>query len=162
MQPMLLRSPLPCAPRIGAPWPHTLDPVAAAKNAYKLLKPAGVAFIETPNNAAFGLKVAGTAWPWLDVPRHLNFFTQKSLDAVVRMVGLEPEGVEYLGYCRQFGAHWRRDTQEIFSFLRRHRDPRTSRWRKYDEVWSWGLLAITLLAPPERKYDSIRIVARRP
>src|SRR5207245_1074357 len=54
---------------------HCREPLKAVRNAARLLAVDGTLVLETPNNASRGLKQAGTAWLWLDVPRHLNFFT---------------------------------------------------------------------------------------
>jgi len=141
---------------------HTLNPLVAAQELERLVAPGGVALIEVPNNEAIGLKVAGATWPWLDVPRHLNFFTKASLDAMIRKVGLVPERFEYRGYTRQFSTGWRSETQKIRGFLRA-RDPSWRlRIREPDELWLWGLLASTAFAPPSYKYDSVSVVARRP
>src|SRR5262249_11638886 len=61
---------------------HCLDPKRAVANAAGLLAEGGLLVIETPNNDARGLGRAGVLWPWLDVPRHLNFFTSRSLAAI--------------------------------------------------------------------------------
>src|SRR6266850_3384010 len=69
---------------------HCLEPIRALQIAASRLKPNGVTVVETPNNEAAGCREAGSAWPWLDVPRHLNFFTAQSLRLACQAVGLTP------------------------------------------------------------------------
>ena len=59
---------------------HCLDPLKALRNAAELLSDRGVLMVETPNNAALGLSQQKRNWYWLDAPRHLNFFTEASLN----------------------------------------------------------------------------------
>lgn len=130
---------------------HCLDPVLAMRNARSLLRPGGVALVEVPNNEAVGLRAAGAAWPWFDVPRHLSFFTGTSLRGLCRRVGLEPLAVDHVGYARQFWPGWLSRQAAIAAALGLPRPPSAAR-----------LLARTLLARPEEKYDSVRVVARLP
>jgi 2-polyprenyl-3-methyl-5-hydroxy-6-metoxy-1,4-benzoquinol methylase len=140
---------------------HCLDPRRAVLNAAPLLDENGLMVIETPNNSCRGLQQLGAAWRWLDVPRHVNFFTPKSLADVCRLAGLEIVDVRYTGYSRQFGREWIADEQTAWDRLNRRADatstllPRNSNWR------SWRLLLATYFAAPEQKYDSVRVVARR-
>jgi hypothetical protein len=60
---------------------HTLLPQHAPRNATKVLTERGI-FIETRNNEDRGLRRVGIRWPWLDVPRHLDFFTTDSVQAI--------------------------------------------------------------------------------
>lgn len=85
---------------------HCLDPMLALRNAAALLASGGRLVVEVPDNACHGAQVFGPAWHWLDVPRHLNFFTPPSLRAILSAAGLSVQAVEYTGYCRQFGADW--------------------------------------------------------
>lgn len=141
---------------------HALDPLAAVENAARLLAPGGVFLVETPNNGCSGARAAGTHWRWLDVPRHVNFFTVRSLAAVCERAGLEIVGVDYNGYTRQFGGEWIAEEREIRKRLAALDDaeatpssPPNSRLR------AAALLARTAFARDELKYDSIRVAARK-
>ena len=128
---------------------HCTDPVAATRNVYALLKPAGFAALAVPNNEAIGLKLAGPAWRWLDVPRHLNFFTAASLRSLCERSGLTIVSTHYDGYCRQFSDEWIREERRISrEFGIRERSP-------------WWLLARTAFAKPQHKYDSVWVIARK-
>ncbi len=58
---------------------HTIDPVAAVRNATQLLRSGGRFVCEVPNCAAISLEHSGLAWEPLDIPRHLNFFVPENL-----------------------------------------------------------------------------------
>jgi hypothetical protein len=118
-----------------------------------------VMVIEVPNNAALGLRQAGAYWRWLDVPRHLNFFTGESLRAFVTQAGLRVLRVDHDGYTRQFLPDWIADEAVIEAVLagRRAEEARNQR-----HVWrALRLLLRTALAPASQKYDSVRLVCRK-
>lgn len=138
---------------------HCADPLQALRNAAALLRAGGKLTVETPNNRAAGLQQAGSVWRWLDVPRHLNFFTPDSLLAICRQAGLTPLTTEYRGYTRQFKADWLAAEQTIWERFRAAQGsaaglpPRPSRARQL------RLLLRTLAAAPAAKYDSVRVIA---
>lgn len=138
---------------------HTLDPVLSLSNARALLSDDGIMSIEVPNNACEGSLRMGPRWRWLDVPRHLNFFTPDSLRACAEAAGLKVQAVLYRGYVRQFMSDWIVDEARITAELERRDMTQADVDR---QVWhSAALLAATALAPPERKYDSVRILCTR-
>lgn len=141
---------------------HCLDPASAVRNVAGLLADGGLLFVETPNNACEGVRLARETWRWLDVPRHVNFFTTHSLQAVCRSAGLEIVDVEYTGYTRQFQAEWIAEEQEIRRRLIELEPaidavlPIVGRAQAVGLLWkSWNL-------PAARKYDSVRVIARKP
>lgn len=141
---------------------HTLDPAAAVAGAVELLAPGGTFFVETPNQACRGAQAAGIAWRWLDVPRHLNFFTPDSLRLICERAGLEVVGVEYTGYIRQFDDEWIADEQEIHRRLTAFADPDCTPLPPRNNAWRAALLlAQTCFASDDAKYDSVRVVARK-
>jgi SAM-dependent methyltransferase len=137
---------------------HTLDPLAVLAVARDKLIPSGTLVVEVPNNAARGLAAAGIAWPWLDVPRHLTFFTTKSLLLALERAGFELLATEYVGYARQFERWWLEDEQRAWDAYARA----GARQRRRPTRWSsWHLLRSTKKARDEEKYDAVRAVARR-
>jgi SAM-dependent methyltransferase len=132
---------------------HCLDPVLAVRNALDLVKDDGQILIEVPNNQAAGARIFGDVWFWLDVPRHLNFFTPKSLVALVKDCGLEPEALEYTGFNRQFGVEWVAMQVKAADALHEPKPGILPYIR---------LLLSGAFARDEDKYDSVRIVARKP
>jgi SAM-dependent methyltransferase len=133
---------------------HCLDPAAALAGAFAVTRPGGTFVVEVPNNTCAGLDVFGTAWLWLDVPRHLNFFSRRSLEAAVAAAGFAVDRVEFSGYARQFSPEWRQMHGEIGrGFGRSGLDGLSP---------ALGLFLRTALASPERRYDTLRVIAHRP
>jgi SAM-dependent methyltransferase len=135
---------------------HCLDPLKALRFAASCLKPHAVIVIETPNNAAIGAHVAGAVWPWIDAPRHLNFFTERSLRKACDVAHLNAVGVEYTGYTRQFQLPWIRNEQLICRTFNKIND----RYKASTYLARWKLLLRAGLSQPCAKYDSVRIIAR--
>lgn len=132
---------------------HCIDPALALRNLRGLVKDGGTVLIEVPNNACRGAALFGNAWAWLDVPRHLNFFTPRSLERIVAASGFVSQGLEYSGYTRQFSTGWAAMQRQIAPVVAD---------RKGRQTWRYPvLLALTAFAGPAAKYDSVRIRARR-
>ena len=134
---------------------HLVDPVDAVSRAASLLKPEGLLVVEVPNNESTIAVRSGLAWEHLDVPRHINFFTEASLRATVKAAGYTPLRSYFAGYCRYFSPSFIATEQRIFDKLEGARPAlRNSALR------SWRLLAETAFAGSRAKYDSVGIVAR--
>lgn len=58
---------------------HVSDPVKMIEDCYKLLKPGGGLWIETPNIDSNGLKIFKNHWRGLEPPRHFILFNRQSL-----------------------------------------------------------------------------------
>ena len=138
---------------------HTLDPVRALRNAAALLDDRGTIMIEVPNNEANGLRIAGNCWGWLDVPRHLNFFTTPSLKAICKLAGLKPIKTEYAGYCRQFSVEWQAIQAHIHKVFESVGGAVGT--LRPGTLSYWFLLVRTAFAAPARKYDSVRVWAQK-
>ncbi len=140
---------------------HTLEHCQgfrrALRSAVSLLTPGGWLVVETPNNDAIGLRRSGAGWLWLDPPRHVNFFTEHSLSLACTRAGLSVTRVAYAGYFRQFTRHWMESERAIRDRLGLARP-----WTGFGLLNAVSLLAGTALAPPRRRYDSVRIIARVP
>jgi 2-polyprenyl-3-methyl-5-hydroxy-6-metoxy-1,4-benzoquinol methylase len=139
---------------------HCQDPAAALRMTRALLKPEGSLVLETPNNEAMGLRWAESAWPWLDIPRHLQFFTAKSLRRICEDAGFEVARLEFRGYARQFQPEWIELEDTIARFVRARRGNAPS--RAGSQRARWGLLARTFFSTPRKRFDSVRILATRP
>lgn len=135
------------------------DPLLAVKNAASLLSKDGVVIIETTNNKSLGFEHAGLAWRWLDVPRHVSFFTPGSLRAICERADLRVRGTEYNGYTRQFLSPWIWDEQRIHDFFEARPKLGGPLPKRNSPIRAWQLLSETAFAPPERKYDSVRVLA---
>ena len=66
---------------------HVHDPVSVLSASFRLLKPGGWLWMETPNINSFGHETFREDWRGLEVPRHLVIFGSKSLENVLRGQG---------------------------------------------------------------------------
>ena len=66
---------------------HVHDPVATLKAVYRLLKPGGQLWLETPNIDSLGHKHYMKNWRGLEPPRHLVLFNQHSLKKTLFIAG---------------------------------------------------------------------------
>ena len=132
-----------------------LDPLRVVQIARKLLRPGGLIVCETTNNEALGLRQQGPCWWWLDMPRHVDLFTAASLERLVASAGFEVKRIDFTGYTRQFKRPW----LEAEATKRAALYPSWRAGRIWQSLKNWFLLARTALARPERKYDSVRVVA---
>ncbi|MBL8820401.1 MAG: class I SAM-dependent methyltransferase [Planctomyces sp.] len=137
---------------------HCLDVNEAISNSRELLSANGVLVIEVPNCAALGFQQQLGAWPWADIPRHLNFFTPRSLELLLTKHGLQVSTTVFRGYCRQFSKTWLENERQIYSAFARHQSTGTA--LPGFNSRAWRLLIRSVFARPALKYDSVRIAAR--
>ena len=138
---------------------HALHPIQVIENVFELLNDGGRFIIEVPNNAAQGLEEAGVLWHWLDVPRHLNFFTPESLRNMCKMAGFGIQATEFRGYTRQFDQEWREVEQKIYDRYIKYGVSPSELPERNSLRQSWQLLRKTYFANDETKYDSVRVIA---
>jgi len=58
---------------------HVHEPVETIGHAYRLLKPGGLLYIDTPNIDAYGHREFRESWRGLEIPRHLVMFNWDSV-----------------------------------------------------------------------------------
>jgi SAM-dependent methyltransferase len=133
---------------------HCIDPIKALSNVHRIISSDGTVVIEVPNNNALGFSTFQAVWPWTDIPRHLNFFSERSLRAALQKSGFTVQKVYYVGYARQFHPRWIRTQEEIWERI--NSGPK----RSFDRA-SWELLFRTAFASAAAKYDSVRVHAKR-
>lgn len=66
---------------------HVYDPWDLLADCYRLLKPGGVLWLETPNIDSNGRAAFGSCWRGLEPPRHLHIFSRRSLRDKLRELG---------------------------------------------------------------------------
>ncbi len=74
---------------------HVHDPIALLRDLYRLLKPGGCLWLDTPNLDSLGAQRFGRDWRALEPPRHLVLFNPASL-----LMSLEKVGF------RHIAQHW--------------------------------------------------------
>jgi len=135
---------------------HCLDVNTVISNVKAILKDDGIYIVETPNCKALGFKTYQGAWPWSDIPRHLNFFTPESIDKILKKHGFQVNLVKYSGFCRQFSNNWLKDEREIWSAFSQHSamEQETPNF----QIRAWKLLLSSLFTSNASKYDSVRFI----
>ncbi|PSF39515.1 hypothetical protein C7H19_01625 [Aphanothece hegewaldii CCALA 016] len=141
---------------------HCLAPKVALSNIYELLRPGGYLICEVPNNACLGFKYSGVTWTMLDLPRHLNFFTSSNLQEICQQANFEIQAINYSGYCRQFSNSWIDYEREIYNKIIAAQVNPMPFPVKNSKFRAWQLLFLTLFATPDKKYDSISVIATKP
>jgi len=66
---------------------HLLSPVETLARIKELLRPNGVAFIETPNINSLGAKFKGRKWSQIKPPEHITYFQPSSLQFALQRAG---------------------------------------------------------------------------
>ena len=98
---------------------HVHEPLDLLLDLYRLLKPSGQLWLETPNLNSLGAAMFGRNWRGLEPPRHLVLFNPKSLR----------KGLEYAGF-RQVKQRWRGlmliEVFELSAAIRDGRDVRAT------------------------------------
>lgn len=138
---------------------HCREPIKALKNVHAILKPEGKFVCEVPNNAAAAFDHVGCAWEMFDVPRHLHFFTPQSLARACEVAGFRVQQTTFGHYVRQFTNGWINTERKLWSNLMKVQPAPSPAPTQNSKLYSWQLLAKTVAAPPERKYDSMSVVA---
>ncbi|HQU15402.1 MAG TPA: class I SAM-dependent methyltransferase [Gammaproteobacteria bacterium] len=69
---------------------HVHDPLSLLSDIYRLLKPEGILWLQTPNIDSLGRKRFGPNWRGLEPPRHLVLFSSSSLKQALRNAGFVP------------------------------------------------------------------------
>lgn len=85
---------------------HLHDPVAVIDACFRLLKPGGTIWIETPSIEALSRNYFGNNWRGLEAPRHLVLFSHSSIFTTLRSAGFvlikrEARPIRSLGIFRE-------------------------------------------------------------
>jgi len=67
---------------------HALDPMALVARLRLLIRPGGRLVVMTPNVKSLGHRLFGADWFWLDPPRHITLFSQRSIEQLLRDAGV--------------------------------------------------------------------------
>lgn len=68
---------------------HVHEPRQLLQAVYRLLKPGGIVYIETPNIQSHGAQLFGKNWRGLETPRHLVLFNPTSLKDMLFVTGFD-------------------------------------------------------------------------
>lgn len=84
---------------------HVYDPWDVLADCYRLLKPGGVLWLETPNANSNGHKAFGPYWRGLEPPRHLHIFSRKCVRDKMAGIGFLDIKDRFSSFAT--GAMWR-------------------------------------------------------
>lgn len=84
---------------------HVYDPWEVLADCYRLLKPGGVLWLETPNANSNGHKAFGPYWRGLEPPRHLHIFSRKCIRDKMAEIGFSDIQDRFSSFAT--GAMWR-------------------------------------------------------
>ncbi len=77
---------------------HVPDPLSVLKQCAQLLKPGGKLIVAVPNFHSWQACLFGGSWFHLDVPRHLNHFSPRSLRYVLEAASLRLDSIRYTSW----------------------------------------------------------------
>jgi 2-polyprenyl-3-methyl-5-hydroxy-6-metoxy-1,4-benzoquinol methylase len=66
---------------------HAHDPKSVLADAYRLLKPGGKLYLDTPNIDSRGSRIFGRHWRGIETPRHLVLFSLSGLQQLLQQCG---------------------------------------------------------------------------
>lgn len=130
---------------------HVHDPIAVLSEAYRLLVPGGKLIVACPNIDSWPFAWFGPAWFGLDLPRHLNHFTPKTLKAALVASGFRLETVRPIRH-----SDWFRSSAKLARRMgQRGIWSRPLLWKPMAKLAAW----ITFMAG---RSDCMIAVAQRP
>lgn len=69
---------------------HEWRPLQALRAAHRTLKPGGITVIKVPNHASWNRHIMRADWCGYRLPDHCNYFTPRTLAALLRKAGFTP------------------------------------------------------------------------
>jgi SAM-dependent methyltransferase len=81
---------------------HLASPRKALEKARRVLRPAGLLWIEVPNVASIERRLFGRHWFCWDLPRHLYHFTPETLERLLASTGFRPVKIKCDGRVNFF------------------------------------------------------------
>ncbi|MCA9606744.1 MAG: class I SAM-dependent methyltransferase [Myxococcales bacterium] len=76
---------------------HIYNQPEEFERVHELMRPSGLLYITTPNIDSLSFRVLGDAWPVVQYPEHLVYFSPKTLDDFMRRARFEPVWMEATG-----------------------------------------------------------------
>jgi len=131
---------------------HCRNPLKAMENAFSLTKPGGRAYIEVPNCSAEHFDTFTVCSEMFDAPRHIYFFSPRSLSRLAERVGFRVTRRLFSGYVRDFGPAWRAWETSIADRIG---------GKRHTFLASLGLFLRSFWKARDRKYDCVGVVLTR-
>jgi 2-polyprenyl-3-methyl-5-hydroxy-6-metoxy-1,4-benzoquinol methylase len=132
---------------------HVYDPPALLCAIYRLLRPGGLLWVDTPNLDSLGHSRFGRDWRGLEPPRHLSLFCVDSLQTALKQAGFTEIEQRWRGLCVF-------DVLPASEAIRDGRDPQTASRGGKPPLREILAEFQEMLAP--RKREFLTIIARKP
>lgn len=133
---------------------HLHDPKGVSKEVYRLLKPGGIFWIETPNIQSYGHDDFAQHWRGLEPPRHLILFNWNALEWMLKNVGF------HLGKrLPQYDVYPRLAAKSL-SIVRGLNPYENSRLTRLERLRGFPYIMRTRLHP--EKSEFITLIAHKP
>ena len=75
---------------------HIHNPVGFLNEAWRVLKPGGLLYVEVPNARSFNFRTFRTEWFHLDAPRHLCSYSPEPLRYLLRAAGFRARKLRFI------------------------------------------------------------------
>lgn len=138
---------------------HCINPILAISNVARTLKPNGLFICEVPNAECTHFLWNNICSEMFDVPRHLHFFNTQSLITSITNFNLKVETVDYCGFTRHHSQDWRKIELDIYKNIKPHKKAQLP--KKHTFFRSLCLWLVTFMTSANKKYDSLRVTARK-
>jgi 2-polyprenyl-3-methyl-5-hydroxy-6-metoxy-1,4-benzoquinol methylase len=134
---------------------HVHDPIETLKQAFLLLKPGGVVFLETPNIDSCGHLDFKEHWRGLEIPRHLVIFNWSSMLKSLNDIGFSVIDKKYISFSNYSSL------ARASRAIRNNIDPYSTRKKTWRDILKEFRLS---WSPFTDKYKSefITIIASKP
>lgn len=76
---------------------HDPDVIQFCKNVFSKLKKGGIFILTTGNTRSYYARIKGSKWYYYDPPAHLNYFSDKSIEILLKRVGFKKLEITRIG-----------------------------------------------------------------
>jgi len=138
---------------------HCRDPSAAISSAKSLLAADGLLVLEVPNMECIGFQIYAQCWWHTDAGRRLHFFTQRSLELLIKEHGFAPIKREFQGFVAEFTPRWIDVMSKRWDSIFAGDSHKAKPWRP-SLLRSAAYLPRAAISRSQLKYEVVRIYAR--
>jgi SAM-dependent methyltransferase len=82
---------------------HLADPAGVLREAHGRMVPGGILAVESPDAGSIKARLRGKKWAYFTPPEHVQFFTGRSMRALMKRTGFEPLWIRGTSFTRLLG-----------------------------------------------------------
>ena len=121
---------------------HIANPRTVLEECHRILKPGGKLLVSVPNIECYDLRLFGSGWLPLEVPRHLCHYSTQTLGRLARDCGfrvdrVKPQYLLFRGTADDFRKLYRRTRTQLDA-------GGLSRWEAIRSPWRAGILGFVV------------------